>query len=150
MRNSRFSSAPPRALLFCVMLSFAGCSPSYQLETAEVRGTVTLDGVPLTSGGVMFLPSRGRGATGVISADGTYRLTTYNEGDGAIVGKHQVSVVPVYATNEFDPIPRADRPIPQRYQNGGSSGLVVDVKPGDVHMVDFKLTSKPVQPGEQR
>lgn len=143
MRNSRFPSAPSCALLLCVILSMAGCSPSHQLETAEVRGTVTLDDVPLTSGGVMFLPTRGRGATGVIAADGSYCLTTYNKGDGAIVGKHQVSVVPVYATNEFEPVPKADRPIPQRYQNGGSSGLEVEVKPGEVQVVDLRLTTKP-------
>lgn len=124
-----------------LLATHAGCSPSHQLETAEVHGTVTLDGRPVTAGGVMFLPDRGRGATAKISSDGTYRLTTYVDGDGAIVGKHQVSILPPYAAGETDLPSAPAQSIPARYHNGGSSRIEVEVQAGQVNVVDLKLTT---------
>ena len=77
---------------------------SYTLETAEVRGTVTLDGRPLEGGAVLFVPAHGQGATGTIQRDGTYVLGTYCAGDGATVGRHIVTVNPRYARDGY---PRA-------------------------------------------
>ena len=69
----------------------AGCG-SGQPETAPVEGTVRLSGEPVTSGRVTFYPEQGRPATGHIGADGTYTLTTFDEGDGALLGKHRVTI----------------------------------------------------------
>jgi hypothetical protein len=35
----------------------------------------------------------GQGASGEIESDGTYEMTTFNTGDGAILGQHIVTVV---------------------------------------------------------
>ena len=78
--------------LFAIILT--GCNPSYQKETAPVRGTVTLDGKPVSAGGVSFRPAAGRGAGGLIAIDGAYSLGTYTKSDGAIVGKHKVAISP--------------------------------------------------------
>ncbi len=40
----------------------------------------------------MFYPEEGRAAFGSIEADGSYRLTTFDTGDGALPGKHTVTI----------------------------------------------------------
>ena len=62
-------------------------------EDGSVTGKVTVGGRALASGTITFWPDDGGPpAGGPIGADGTYRLTTYEEGDGAVPGKHKVTV----------------------------------------------------------
>lgn len=75
------------------LLPSLGCSKAGRLETEAVSGTVSLDGKPLTVGTVIFTPEMGRAATGPIRADGSYTLGTYRPDDGAILGRHRVTVM---------------------------------------------------------
>lgn len=76
-------------LLTCV----SGCGESGP-ETAPVAGKVTFDGKPMAGAAVMFLPvAGGRPATGVTDAAGAYRLQTFKDFDGAVLGEHRVAVV---------------------------------------------------------
>jgi hypothetical protein len=75
-----------------------GCSNA-PFDVAPVHGKITLDGQPLKAGKVMFAPIRkgadleaGKPAIGVIREDGTFELSTYRNGDGAVVGEHWVTV----------------------------------------------------------
>ncbi len=79
-------------------VAIGGCSKS-PYELAKVRGKVTLENQPLTAGKVMFAPvakqdamDAGKPAVGLIQPDGSFALTTLNDGDGAIVGEHWVTV----------------------------------------------------------
>jgi hypothetical protein len=77
-----------------VALLVAGCSEGGK-PTAPVSGKVTLDGEAVTSGVLTFSPvasgaEAGKGASGVIQSDGSYTLTTYAAGDGAVIGTHRV------------------------------------------------------------
>jgi len=127
-------------VLVVLLLIVGGCSNSYQMDTATVRGSVTLDGKPLRSGSVMFVPERGRGAVAKIHSDGTFQLGTYDAADGAIVGRHKVAVYPPRGEIEQDA--PADAPaIPQRYQSSESSGIVVEVKPTQENVFDIKLVT---------
>lgn len=78
----------------------AGCGGGDQFDTAPVSGTVTLNGEPVTGGTVMLRPIAegetqiaGKGASAPVQEDGSFVLTTYEQGDGAVVGKHHVSYV---------------------------------------------------------
>lgn len=70
------------------------------METASVSGTVTKDGKPVSGGTITFAPkgeegkASGKPATGEVQSDGTYTLTTYDDGDGAVIGTHEVSYDP--------------------------------------------------------
>jgi hypothetical protein len=125
-----------------VACAIAGCGkPSYQLETAPVRGVVTLDGQPLPSGYVVVPTAKGHMASGKIQSDGTFVLTTYEEDDGAQVGTHPV-VVNEIPVDEFSPIPKTQRvAIPTRYTRAGTSGLQVEVKSGEDNFLELKLTT---------
>ena len=133
-----------RAPVFVFACFTVGCGrPSYQLETAPVSGKVTLDGQPLPSGYVVVPTPKGRMASGKIQPDGTFILTTYNEGDGAQVGTHPV-ILNEIPSDEFSPIPKEERvPIPTRYQSAGTSGLTVEVKPGEDNYLELTLTTEP-------
>jgi hypothetical protein len=96
-------------LVVCVLV-VAGCGKGRPV--APVRGTVTLDGKPLPGGRIMFEPIAsgpnkivGKAAFGQIQSDGSFVLSTYEEGDGAVVGSHH----PVIFGNRVED-PRVENP----------------------------------------
>lgn len=76
-------------------LTVTGCGPRGAVGGKPVPsgGTITLDGQPLSGVLITFVPTgAGQPATGISGADGTFRLTTRNTGDGAIPGTYKVTV----------------------------------------------------------
>src|SRR4051812_24314393 len=76
-----------------------GCGGDANMpKLGKVSGKVTYKGQPVTSGHIVFTPAAGKGgdtgqtATGEIESDGSYTMTTFNTGDGAILGQHIVTV----------------------------------------------------------
>lgn len=67
----------------------AGCGGS---DKGQVHGKVTFEGQPVTGGSVTFAPLAGSGhpATGRITPDGSFVLSTDANEDGAMIGRHQV------------------------------------------------------------
>jgi hypothetical protein len=123
----------------------AGCGGSEEL--APVEGVVRLDGQPLGKGIVTFVPAAGRSASGTLGSDGTFQLGTYGKTDGALVGKHMVTITATEAPQgppNFD----VDRPnaaapktlVPARYAVAGN-GLTFEVKSGETNRADFDLTN---------
>jgi hypothetical protein len=74
-----------------------GCGDSTGLEKRyPVSGKVTYKGQPVPKGNVFFVPvdaTKGRSAGGEIAEDGSYTLTTAEEGDGALPGEYKVAVI---------------------------------------------------------
>jgi hypothetical protein len=125
-----------------VCLFLLGCSPSGDMQTAPVKGKVTYNGQPLPSGTVMFVPTQGPAATGEIRPDGSYSLGTYGTSDGAVLGKHKVTITALADMGEL--LPEAQDPtppplVPDKYLSHETSGLEVEVKSG-TNEHDFVLT----------
>lgn len=118
-------------------------------KLGRVSGKVTYKGQPVTKGIVSFVPSGGPGAetgqaaTGEIGPDGEYTLTTFDKGDGAVLGEHKVLV----QSREDDPslsgggMPIPDsrgnfniKPpkylVPQKYETADQTPLRFTVKEG--------------------
>lgn len=81
-----------------------GCGEG-DFTTAPVSGTVTMNGQPVTGGTIMLTPIAtgdskmpGKGAAGRVQEDGSFVLMTYEQGDGAIIGKHSLAYVPPTVT----------------------------------------------------
>ena len=75
-----------------LLVSMSGCSKETP-PMARVSGKVMYGKQPVTSGGLRFAPTSGtvgKPASAVIKSDGSYELTTYASGDGAVVGRHKV------------------------------------------------------------
>ena len=90
----------------------------------------------------MFVPQEGRGAAGVIDEQGNYVLSTYSDGDGAIIGVYKIAVYPAKGGFEDDTLPANYRPIPTHYQSIGSSGLEREVKKGEKNVINLDLTTQ--------
>lgn len=123
------------------------------METANVSGVVKLDGKPLSLGLVIFTPELGRAATGPIQADGSYTLGTYKPGDGALVGKHCVTVLAreesAGGTAGSPLVHRGGKSlIPLLYGDSAKSPLRYEVKPGqaNVYSIDLSSAAKPIGP----
>lgn len=78
----------------------SGCSADPNMpKLGKVSGKVSYQGKPLDAGRVVFTPVAGKGgesdqgASGEINSDGSYEMTTFNTGDGVVLGQHIVTVV---------------------------------------------------------
>ena len=155
--NGPFTSKVLVAILaVSAALAAGGCGPGLP-ETAPVQGTVTYDGKPVTQGKIAFFPETGRPASGQIQPDGTYTLTTFSTDDGALLGKHVVTIESMTSTGGEQPksfeqemaraLDPTKRPpgqpvakwlVPERYSNRNTSGLTAEVAPGK-NTLDFNL-----------
>ncbi|MGE0755692.1 MAG: hypothetical protein AB7O38_01665 [Pirellulaceae bacterium] len=130
----------------CLIVA-AGCgSTGDHPPTAPVHGKVSYKGQPLKGGTVSFQPQGqpGNPALGDIQPDGTYSLTTYEKDDGAVLGKHAVTVTvfPGQGGAEEMGLPgteaMAKSPIPTKYSDVSTSGLSFEVK-DETNTADFDL-----------
>jgi hypothetical protein len=130
-----------RCLLLLILAVVAGCSRgTVALPKATVSGTVTRQGKPLVGGWIIFLHSSGQGVGGDISTDGTFKLDAFQ-------GKNQVAIecfAPEQPGSSVKAGPRSVTPrkslIPIRYAEVATSGLTLEVKPGDNDKAEFTLT----------
>ncbi len=132
----------------------AGCDNGPNV--APVHGKITVGGKPLTEGNIVFMPSNGRMAHGKIQPDGSYRLTTFESNDGALIGDHSVTIEAVVVesnaaelktleeeiSNENQPrrlIVKETHLVPEKYADPLSSELKATVKDQDDNEFNFDL-----------
>lgn len=120
--------------LFVLIASFfialSGCNSA---KTHPVNGTVKFkdgaDGSALVGYTVDFesLEQKVSGS-GEVQSDGTFRISTYGDNDGAVPGKHRISITPPIPA---DPDALPPKPlIPPKYGGLDTSGLEVEIKRG--------------------
>jgi hypothetical protein len=128
----RFSGRKGRWLLVVLLLiGVVGCGGR---RLHPVRGKVVYkeDETPLRGGLVVFEPvdpAAKVSASGPIQADGTFRLGTEKEGDGAPEGKYRVLVEPPRQPNRDERKPPTPL-IHPRFRKLDTSGLEYTVVPG--------------------
>jgi len=131
----------------CVALCFllTGCGSSSE-GIVPIKGVVTYLGKPVPVGHIKFYPVEGgRPSSGEIQSDGSYTLTCYNEGDGATLGEHRVTVT-AFSTNEnpADGFFGSGKPIkrvwlaPEKYSHRKSTTLQAKVEASS-DQIDFDL-----------
>lgn len=125
-----------------MVLTLAGCGKS--VETGTLTGKVTYKGQPLEFGSVMLQPKDGGPvARGTIGADGTYSMAIDGK-PGAPIGVNQVRVTCFTSqrpgADSGGEKSVGDSLIPERYSRFSSSGLLVEVRPGENPPYDIELT----------
>jgi hypothetical protein len=137
------------ACLLAAVATAVGCGGKRLPATRPVRGIVRFEGRPLVSGAISFYPvderagRTNRPAVGVISSDGSYRLSTFRTGDGAMPGRYLVAIESLSTERTIEnPEAPEEWAIPRRYGTTGESGLAASVPSegtGGV-TIDFDLT----------
>ena len=139
------------------LLAFAGMAAIFAFgsgckqtpRVVPVAGKVLYNGKPLPFGNVMFQPDRGQAAVGDIQADGSFTLSSYGPNDGAVPGKHSVSVScyeghrPGKASGDS----LGKLLIPLKYTRFGSSGLTAEIQDTagkDPQEIILELSGPPV------
>ena len=128
--------------LATIVAALSGCDGNPR--TGTVRGTVTYRGKPVPNGTVSFIPDAGPSATGELKPDGSYALTTYRGGDGAVPGKYRVIVVAMQDMADRLPEDRNPLPppiVPLRYTSLATSDLRAEIAAGE-NTVNFELTDE--------
>jgi hypothetical protein len=136
-------------MLMATATGSVGCGTGKM--THEVKGKVVFsDGTPVQFGDVETLAVAERvNARGKIEKDGSFTLTTYEAGDGALAGEHKVVIIqmtgsPLVANAKLGPIQHTHgHDLASKYRSYDTSGLKFTVEPGKVNEVtlvidDFK------------
>lgn len=130
------------ALSMAIALSLAivaGCGDSQP----TLSGVVTLDGTPLATGNISFIPAgEGAGASATIGAGGAYDVQT-GSARGLAPGDYLVTVSangpPVTKPGSDLPLP-GELLTPKKYSTSQTSDLRATVQAG-ANKLDFNLTS---------
>lgn len=123
----------------------AGEAPG-SLSLNPVKGKVLLaDGKPLAAGRVVLVsPTTGLAPNGKIGPDGSFTLTSGDQGEGAPAGEYKVRIEPDAAMGAGGSQPRSGSklPFPAAYADEDASGLKVTIKPGENTLEAFKLVAR--------
>lgn len=152
------------ALSALVVLTALGCGSGDEgppVPVHPVTGTVTFQGQPVVGADITFYnEAEKRSAFGRTNDKGEYQLTTFSANDGAVAGKHVVTIakyaapaaasevapveseayVPPTMNQSTDP-PKADAGLPEKYASQETSGLIAVVNADAPNKIDFTLTN---------
>ncbi len=155
MQSSLKSFVP----LVIVLLVVAGCADGKSAgakPTKPVTVKVTYKGAPVEGAVITFVDTGDPPAPafGKTDAQGVAKMKTFVEGDGAVVGTHQVAISKIETTGgapavdqdspEYDPnavnMPTTVKYlIPQKYDSKATSGLTAEVKESGPNEFTFDL-----------
>ena len=126
--HTRFTSIKLTTVALAAAVAMvSGCGGhDNRIPTYPVNGKVAFaDGSTIEGAQITFHPVKegGRSASGTVEADGTFTLTTYETGDGAVAGLHRVVIDAPFPTDiDFDEVEYVS-PIDQRFATERTSGL---------------------------
>jgi hypothetical protein len=95
----------------------------------------------MQGGNIEFSPKEGTIKTiarAMIEDDGTFRLSTFGNGDGALAGDYRISLIPARRRGEQPG--KAARTIDGKYQSFDTSGLEASVSPGGSNDFEFVVS----------
>lgn len=112
-----------------------------QFPTMKVDGSVSYQGAALEAGTVTFFPvAGGKHAIGMIGKEGAFTLSTYESGDGAVLGKHKVVINVSYESPDGVPVPDSVPRVPVKYSNPETTTLTAEVTLDGQNQFPFELT----------
>jgi hypothetical protein len=126
-----------------VLTTVVGCGGP---KPSPVTGTVTYKGKGVPDVNVVLVAKDGTTASGVTDSSGKItKMTTVNEGDGAVPGDYTVTITAkTVATenptaDEYAPTDPSKLPFPPKYSDPAGSGLKATIPPGGTDL-KFELT----------
>ena len=134
------------SLVLLSVVALVGCKSDRPL-IVPVSGVVTIEGKPLANAAIAFMPvGGGRFGYGATDEDGQFKIGTFTDSDGAIVGEHRISITlqdiisPAAMGRTPEEEEEMDRRgeslwvfksrIPEKYASPETSGISVNVEKG--------------------
>ncbi len=137
-----FDSIFKTFLILSITTASVGCGGSTDAPPlAQSEGSVSFEGKPLDGATVSFIPANGRPASGFTDDNGHFVLTTSQEGDGALIGAHTVTITKTKpkAGQENNAYAEHVSVIPKKYGDLKKSDLTATVKTGEKNEFSFEL-----------
>lgn len=134
-------------MLAAVLMVSVGCNSNP--PTYPVKGTVEFEnGRPVVVGIVeCFSEEHKLNARGDIGPDGSFSLTTFSPGDGAVAGGHRCVVLQmVIGENITSHRPSTVGVVSPKYADYSTSGLSIDVSPDSPNEVTLVVRGIEKQP----
>ncbi len=133
---------PRSPAIWYSVVGLAGCAPHRPRAYPVIGHAHFANGEAVQLGTVEFRESKnGTIARGKIATDGTFRLTTFKAGDGAIKGTHKVIVQQLIITEDRSyQEHNHGRRVPRKYADYSTTSLEVVIKPETENTVDLTLT----------
>ena len=149
-RSARYSKYRRQILCWIALLAFSGCSGGGdKYDRLPFSGTVTLDGQPLASGYIIFVPKSGQPtqSTGMING-GKFEVP---KKAGTVTGKYSVAIFSgadsstgnaAAGTPEAEAAAKKNKGerVPRKYNV--DSILTVEIEPGKDNVFPFELSTK--------
>lgn len=129
-------------LLVLLAVPLVGCGGG--AGTIAVTGLVTHNSSPLADADVSFIPESGRPAYGRTDSSGRFTLTTFEQGDGAMPGKHTVTIMKseeLKAATDANPYAEYRSVLPEKYGRPQESPLTAEVEKGGSNDFTFDVTN---------
>jgi hypothetical protein len=127
-------------------LSRGEAAPEGRVPVVPVQGQLTLDDT-VPAGAMLIFHRRGPADVahptpmGIVRLDGTYKLTTYEAGDGAPVGEYTVTISWTPAVNE-DGQPVTKLTVPKQYCTPRSSPLKTKITETTLRVPPLQVKTK--------
>lgn len=137
---SSSSSSLFAVTLITTLIALVGCSG--RPRTYPVQGKVQFDnGRPVVVGVVELQSIEGKiNARGDIARDGTFTLTTFEPGDGAVAGKHKCVVMQMVMVENMEGFKHSTiGVVDPRYATYRGSGLEVEVAKSDENPIVLEV-----------
>ena len=115
---------PPQLLssFAVVILLCSGCGDG-RPERVTVSGQVLIDGKPVPTGNIKFVPEGARPSAGTLDENGRFTLTCFDGNDGVIPGKHRVQI----SASEIISSSKMKWFAPRKYADFRKSGLEYEI-----------------------
>jgi hypothetical protein len=141
--------------LLLAALACSSCGKVSRRACYPVQGKVFYRGKPAAGATVFLHPAQAPDAqeewyepAGVVEADGSFRLTTYETEEGAPAGEYSVTILSANGGSRNDEIlPGA---LPQIYESPVTSGLQVRIAERSTQLDPFQLTETGARPSAGR
>jgi len=127
------------AVAYCLLALLPLCGCGGRSDIGRVSGTVTLEGQPLANARIVFQPQQsGTASYGMTDAEGHYTLQHSNDVEGAVIGRHTVSISTFMAGDPDAEPPQqtSEERVPAKYN--AMSELTAEVT-GANNTFDFAL-----------
>jgi hypothetical protein len=132
--RTQFVAATVKVFVLMSSLAALGCSDGRPARV-PVSGRVLIDGQPLKFGSIQFIPKGARASAGQLDENGHFVLSCFGEGDGAVVGVHQVAIRAGQQRNDAETYWHA----PKKYNDTSTSGLTEQIT-GPTDSLTINLT----------